>query len=404
MPSSEELNRLIRAELDSLREIRHDLHAHPQLAFEEEYASGVVQRELNAIGIPFEAGLAKTGVVGWITPPTDAPSADDGADAIGLRADMDALPILEETGAPYASTYTGRMHACGHDGHTTILLGAARVLWRLRERLTQPVKLIFQPAEEVGGGAAKLIEAGALSAAVGGLRVGMMFGLHGWPALPLGTVVSRPGEMLASTDLFTITITGRGGHGAMPHTVIDPVVAAAQVIIALQTITSRNTSPTDPAVLSVCTVHGGEGRNVIPGSVELGGTVRALHDATADHVLRRMAEIAEQTAAALGCEAQVRIDRGYPVTRNDPDAMAYALDAARRAVGKQRVNIMERPEMIAEDFAYYGRETPSCFALLGVRPGGRDAYPSLHTPRYDFNDDAIEPGVRLMCEVAVGEG
>lgn len=384
-----------------LATVRQELHAHPQLGYEETYASDLVQRELTRLGVPFKAGLAETGVVGWIVPGA-GPAAR--RDAVALRADMDALPIHEQTELPYASRHSGKMHACGHDGHTTILLGAARALVKLRDRLPRPVKLLFQPAEEGGAGAARLVEAGALSEKIGGPRVGRVFGLHGWPELPLGTIATKPGPFFASNDLFRITVRGRGGHAAAPHLGADPVVAAANVITAIQSIVSRNVPPTSPAVITVATVRAGSAENVIPDEAHLAGTIRAMDEITRELLHRRLQETAAHTAAAMGCEVGVELETAYPVTRNDPEATEAALAAARQAVGEDHVQVFEQPVMAAEDFAFYGAEVPACFLLLGVRPPDRDDYPGLHTPTYDFNDQAVPLGVRLMCRLAMGKG
>ena len=398
-PSIPELPARIDAEVPSLIAIRRDLHAHPQLAFHETYASGVVCRELKRLGIPFEAGLGETGVVGWILP--DDPLAAKNK-ALGLRADMDALPIEEATDVDYASTNAGAMHACGHDGHTTILLGTARVLASMRNRLRRPVKLVFQPAEEVGGGAVRMIEDGALDARTGGIDVSQMFTMHGWPNTRLGTIATRPGPMFASMDQLQIVLTGRPGHAAAPHLTSDPIFAAAQLISSLQSVVSRNVDPTEPAVLTIASIHAGSAFNIIPERAELLGTIRAVTSETRDLIHERMRRITEQTAVALGCQADIDVDSGYPVTVNDADFTFQVVAAAGAALGAENAARMEHPALVAEDFAFYGQQVPSCLVLLGLRPPGRVDYPGLHTSRFDFNDDAISLGIRLMCHVALG--
>ncbi len=323
-------------------------------------------------------------------------------------ADMDALPITEETGLPYASEHDGLMHACGHDGHTTILLGAATVLNKLRDRLPRPVKLVFQPAEEGAGGGKKLVEAGVLTEKIGGHRVARMFGLHGWPWLEEGVVGCKAGPLLASMDEFTITVRGVGGHGgAAPHRTADPVIAAAQLVTALQTIVSRNVDPLEPAVLSVCTIHGGEAHNIIPDTVTLTGTVRSFSMETTQLLHRRMRDIASQVAAGMGCSAEVQIHVGYPPTLNSADCADYVLDTARQVAGDAHATIIERPSTAAEDFAFYGPANeahggvPSAFYFLGLRPSDREEYPGVHTSHFDFNDAVIPVGVRMMCELAL---
>lgn len=397
--SDEQLTKLIETELAGLIDIRHDLHAHPQLGYEETYASAKVQEHLAGLGIPHEAGLATTGVVGWLVP--------DGADtssAVGLRADMDALPIQEQTDLPWKSRHDGLMHACGHDGHTTILMGAATVLAKLRHSLPRAVKLVFQPAEEGLAGGRKLVEAGVLDEAVGGVKVTSMFGLHGFPLADVGTMVTRPREILAAADKLEIRVTGRGGHAAAPHLCIDPVVAASAIVTALQTIASRTVTPTDAVVVTISSIHGGEAYNVVPDTIELLGTIRTLAEPTAKLVYRRVREIAEHVAAAHGCEAKVDISNGIPVTYNDPDATEHAINVARSAIGAGNVIDLPAPLMGGEDFAYYGQKVPASFHFIGVRPKGAENYPMLHTSKYDFTDDAIAVGVRLMCRWALDVG
>jgi len=396
-----ELDTLIDGELPGLVELRHELHQHPQIAFEETYASERVQEVLGALRVPFEAGLAQTGVVGWIEP-TDQAAAK--RDAVALRADIDALPITEQTGLPYASRHEGMMHACGHDGHTTVLLGAATVLSRLRDRLPRPVKLIFQPAEEGRGGGKFLVEAGVLTEKVGGHRVSEVYGLHGWPQLEQGVVGCMPGAIMASMDEFTIEVRGRGAHGAAPHLGADPIAAAAQIVSALQTVVARNADPTDAAVLTVGTFNAGRAANIIPELATLTGTTRALNDATATLIHDRLREIAQQVAAAMGCEAQVQIHAGYPATINDAQCVDDVLRTAGRVLGAERAVTLERPSMAAEDFAYYGRSdgVRGAFYFLGLRPPGQATYPGLHTATFDFNDEVIPVGVRMMCELALG--
>jgi hippurate hydrolase len=322
---------------------------------------------------------------------------------IGLRADMDALPIVEATGLPYASTTEGRMHACGHDGHTTILIGAARVLAALagEMKLPRPVTFCFQPAEEGGAGGKRMVEDGCLTGKVIGPPIGEMFGLHGWPQLPLGLVGTRPGPLLAAADMFEITLRGDGCHAAFPHVGRDPIVAASSLVSALQTIPSRNADPLDAVVVSVTQVHSGFAHNVIPDSAVIGGTVRTLKAETQQMAIRRMREIAEGVAAAHGCSAALDYQVGYPVTLNDETAVATFNDVARSAIGGNRVIEVPQPFMGGEDFSFYCHEVPACFFILGLRPEGVDAMPDLHQPTFNFNDDAIATGVELFCRLAL---
>ncbi len=392
---------LIAEEEPRLRAIRHDLHAHPELGYQEQRTSQAVQRELSRLGVAFKAGLAGgTGVVGHLPASvTAAPGgAGAGETAVGLRADMDALPIAERTGAPYASRYPGVMHACGHDGHTAILLGVAGVLSRIDR--PRPVTLVFQPAEEGGAGGERLCREGLLRGGIIGPPIARMYGLHGWPDLALGRVATRPGPLLASTDEFRVCVRGTQAHAAFPQHARDPVVSAAACISALQTIVSRNVAPHDAAVVSVCTVNAGTASNVIPEEAVFGGTVRALRAATRDLLRARLIEIVRGVCAAHGCTAEVEWHEGYPVTHNDPAATEAWFGTARAALGEEAVGLVEHPTMGGEDFAFYAREVPSVFFYLGLRPPDRDRVPTLHQPDFDFDDRAIPTGVELFVRLA----
>ncbi|MGP1273079.1 MAG: M20 metallopeptidase family protein [Phycisphaerales bacterium] len=384
-----------------LVEIRRDLHAHPELSFQERRTSGRVCEELDRLGIGYKAGLAGgTGVVAHL-PATDGSKGD----CVALRADMDALPITEASGKPYASTSPGVMHACGHDGHTAILLGAARVLSRATHR-PRPVSFIFQPAEESGGGGEKMCEDGALlGEAAGGLGapVARIYGLHGWPSLELGRIVTRPGPMMASTDEFLITVRGVGGHAAWPQQCKDPVVAAAAVVMSLQTVVSRNAGPLEAAVCTVGRIAGGTVDNIIPETVELEGTTRALLPEVRSRLEERVRAIATGVAQAHGCTAEIRWNHGYPVTRNDPALADRALGTLRRVFGAERVGVVDQPVMGGEDFSYYGQHVPACFFFLGTRPAEADRPMQLHTSSFDFNDDAIAMGVETFCTLALAD-
>jgi amidohydrolase len=393
-----ELRTLIRSHLPDLIRIRHDLHAHPELAYKEHRTSQQVAAELTRLNIAHKHGLAGgTGVLAYI-PPTDP--ADESRGAIALRADMDALPILESSGKPYSSQTPGVMHACGHDGHTTNLLGVARVLSSLEHR-PNPVTLIFQPAEEGGAGGKRMCEDGALSGAVLGPKVREIFGLHGWPQYDLGVVGSKPGPLLAATDNFVVTVRGTQSHAAYPQLSADPILAMSHIITALQTIASRNVAPQDSIVVTVATISGGTARNIIPSHVTFGGTMRTLTPETRALGKRRFFEIAQHAAVALGCRADIHWEEGYPVTFNDENATAKFFRVARQALGPDRVQPVPYPSLGGEDFSYYGHHVPACFFILGVRPPGADSYPSLHQPEYDFNDAALETGIELMCELAL---
>jgi amidohydrolase len=398
---------LVRAALPEVAAIRRDLHAHPELGYHETRTSGIVVRELKRLGVAHRAGLAGgTGVVAHL--PATGPARERGRrGAVGLRADMDALPIHERTGAPWASTTPGVMHACGHDGHTANLLGVARVLSMLDDR-PNPVTLIFQPAEEGGAGGRRMCEDGVLAGdGAGGLGppVEVIYGLHGWPQLPVGVVATRPGPLLAATDNFVVTVTGVQAHAAYPHLARDPVVAAAHVVTALQTIASRSVAPLDSVVVTVGAIAGGTARNIIPESVRLTGTVRTLTPQVRQKARERFFALVAGVADGLGCRAQIDWEEGYPVTSNDPGATDRFFTVARRVLGEGAVRTIEQPTMGGEDFAYYGRHVPACFFVLGLCPPERlargEAYPSLHQPEFDFNDGALETGLRAMCALAL---
>lgn len=391
------MTRELDVDIENLIAVRHDLHAHPQLMFEETYASELVQRRLGELGIEFVAGLAKgTGVLGYLP----ATKNTDTAASIALRADMDALPILEETGKPYASQFPGKMHACGHDGHTTILLGAAEALSKMSNRANN-VLFLFQPAEEGGAGGRYMTDEGCLNGSLLGKPADMIFGLHGWTTVKLGHVATRVGPLMAATNGFTIELVGQGGHAASPQLSRDPIVAAAHLVVALQSVASRNVDPFDSIVVTVAQFKAGTAQNVIPMSAWLNGTVRTMTPATRSLAEKRIKEITNGIAQAFGMEAKIEYTEGYPVVVNHPEATARFLSVARSVIDPSLVCDDAVPTMGGEDFAYYGAACPACFFQLGLIPDGQDSYPSVHTPLFDFNDDAIETGVRLMVELAV---
>ncbi|MFG0328114.1 MAG: M20 family metallopeptidase [Phycisphaerales bacterium JB037] len=379
--------------------LRHELHQRPELSYQETNTARRIVGELEALGIEHRPGMAGgTGTLAHL--PATRPGARG---SVALRADIDALPIHERTGKPYASQSPGVMHACGHDGHTAILLGVARVLSQLEDR-PNPVTLIFQPAEEGGGGGERMCDEGCLRGeGAGGLGppVRRIFGLHGWPELPLGVVSTRPGPLLAATDDFVVNIRGEQAHAAYPHLGHDPVLAAAHVITALQSIASRSVDPLDSVVVTVAAIHGGTANNIIPDTVQFLGTIRTLTPAARALANERFKSVAEHAAASLGCHAEVHLEPGYPVTSNDPALVEEFFAAARTALGEDRVRLAPAPGMGGEDFSYYGQHVPACFFLLGLKPEGADSYPQLHQPDFDFNDDAIPTGIEMMCRLAL---
>ncbi len=391
----------IDADLPRMVAFRRDLHKNPELSNNEHKTASRVEAELRELGLDIKTGLASngTGIIAYLpaTSPTRTP--------IALRADLDALPLTEATGKPWASTTPGVMHACGHDGHTAILIGTARALTQLDARPNN-VLFIFQPAEEDGGGAEVMCEQGVLAGgASGGLGepVTRIFGLHGWPRMTLGKVGTRTGPLMASTDDFDVRIVGRGGHAAMPHLAKDPIVAASAVVMALQTIASRSINPNEAGVITVGQFEAGTANNIIPDSARLVGTIRALTDGTRSLLADRFRAVVQGTAAAHGCTAEIDWFPGYPVTRNDADTAHHLLDIARAVLGEGAVEVVSEPSMGGEDFSYYGHRVPACFFMLGLLPEGADAdaAPLLHQPGFDFNDDALPVGVRVMSALAM---
>ena len=386
----------IDAIIDELIEIRHDLHAHPELGYEENRTSKVIQDFLGKLNISFKSGLAKgTGVLAHIT--------GKGNSSVGLRADIDALPIVEENSFDWKSVHDGCMHACGHDGHTTILLGVAKVLSLIakEQTLPNPVSFVFQPAEEGGGGGQQMVLDGALDGSLLGQPIGMMFGLHGWPQLPLHHVATKAGPMLAADIGVSVTIRGVGGHAAFPHLCIDPIVCAANVITSLKQLVSRNTDPLDALVVSITQFHSGTAHNIIPDEVKLVGTMRYLEQETGKMAKQRFKEIVTSVATAYGCKATVDLRDGYPVTRNDPKAVDTFFDIANKTFAPEKVLPFEKPVMGGEDFSYYCQEVPSCFFALGLLPEGKVEMAALHQPTFDFNDDAVRTGIKIFCSLAL---
>jgi len=384
----------LRHDSDALRERlvawRRDIHRHPELAFEERRTAALVERVLRETGIEVLPRIAGTGVLGILrSPEPEGP-------AVLLRADMDALPIQEVEGREYGSTVPGRMHACGHDGHTAMLLGAAVLLARRRERLPRHVVLCFQPAEEDRGGAERMIAEGALDV----VETGSVFGLHLWSGFETAEVRVRPGPMMAGNDEFEVRIVGRGGHGALPHLARDPVVAAAQAVVALQTIVARSVDPLEPAVVTVGSIRGGSAPNVIPDAVELRGTLRSFDERVRELLRERVREVVERVSAAGGCEAEFVLREGYPAVVNDPGAVDLVRRIATRVLGAERVH--ETPPIAAaEDFAHFLRRRPGAFVLLGAGNVARGITAPHHSSRFDVDEDALPAGAALLAGLAL---
>jgi hippurate hydrolase len=364
---------------------RQDFHRHPEILYEVHRTAATVAEKLRSFGVDEVAtGIGRTGVVGVIRGRTTGSGK-----VIGLRADMDALPILEATGKPYASTVPGKMHACGHDGHTAMLLGAARYLAETRN-FDGTVVVIFQPAEEGGAGGKAMVNDGMMDR----WNIQEVYGLHNMPGLPLGNFAIRPGPLMAATDEFRIEILGRGGHAAKPHTTIDPIVVGTMMVQAFQTIVSRTVDPIQSAVVSVTRFHAGDAYNVISASAEIGGTVRTLKGEVRDLIEKRIRAIAEGIAAAHGAAIKLHYDRNYPVTVNHAGQTAFAAAVAGDVVGTSRVDTNAMPIMGGEDFSYMLEARPGAFIFLG---NGSSA--NLHSAEYDFNDEIIPVGCSYFARL-----
>ncbi len=377
-----------------IQAIRRDIHAHPELCFEENRTADVVAQKLTEWDIPIVRGLGVTGVVGIIKHGTSKR-------AIGLRADMDALPLQEVNTFDHASKHHGKMHACGHDGHTAMLLGAAHYLAKHRN-FDGTVYVIFQPAEEGGGGARRMIEDGLFDK----YPMEAVFGMHNWPGQPVGSFGVTAGPMMASSNEFEVTVRGKGCHAAQPHKGIDPILAAVQIVQSWQTIVSRNRNPLLPAVLSVTQIHSGSATNIVPDEARLVGTVRTFGLDVLDMMESRMKEIAEHTAAAFDAEVDFKFHRNYPPVINHEQETRFAVEVMQSIVGRDRVNDKVEPSMGAEDFAFMLQAKPGCYVFIGNGEGdhrmnGHGLGPcNLHNPSYDFNDELLPIGATYWVRLA----
>ena len=371
------------AEAAALELLRRDIHAHPELGFQEQRTSDLIAGTLTQWGIPVHRGLGKTAVVGIV-------KNGCGHRAVGLRADIDALPIAEHNTFAHASVHPGKMHACGHDGHIAMLLAAAKYLSTHRN-FDGTVYLIFQPAEEGGGGAREMIKDGLFDL----FPMEAIFGIHNWPGIPVGQFALKSGPVFASSNEFKITIHGRGAHAAMPHHGIDPVPVACQMIQAFQTIITRNKPPIDPGVISVTMIHAGETTNVIPRDCELQGTVRTFTPEVLDMIEQRMRQIAEATCQAFGATSEFTFRRNYPPTINHRKETEFVRNVLSNLVGAGNVQEFE-PTMAAEDFSYFLLQKAGCYFVIGNGDGPR----TLHNPSYDFNDALIPLGGSMWVRLA----
>jgi hippurate hydrolase len=377
-----------------LRQIRHALHSHPELCFEEQHTSELIAQKLSEWNIPVLRGMGGTGVVGII-------KNGSGKRAIGLRADMDALPVQELNKFPHASRHPGKMHACGHDGHVAMLLGAARHLIR-HPAFDGTVYLIFQPAEEGGGGARRMMDDGLFSKC----PMEAVFGMHNWPGMPVGTFGVTSGPMMASSNEFEVVIRGKGSHAAQPHKSADPIMTAVQIAQGWQTIITRNRNPLDAAVLSITQIHAGSATNVIPDEASLIGTVRTFSTSTLDLIEQRMRAMAEHIASAFDSAVEFEFNRNYPPLINHARETGFAVEVMQSVVGARNVDAQIEPTMGAEDFAFMLQEKPGCYVFIGNgegshRESGHGLGPcNLHNPCYDFNDELLPLGatywVRLV--------
>ena len=387
--NTDPIKQTIQRLLPEIIAIRHELHEHPEIRFEEKWTSDRIARYLAEAGIEHTRGHAKgTGIVAIVR--------GAAGKTVALRADMDALEIEEETGVSYRSQIPNRMHACGHDGHSANLCGVAKLLQQHRDRLRGTVKFIFQPAEENAAGGRFIVQEGLLD------DVDAVFGLHCWPTLAVGTVGFKPGAAMASADTFTIRITGKGCHGADPGAGVDPIMVASYIVTALQTLVSREMNPWEPSVVTIARIEAGFASNVIPETATMDGTFRALTPKVRARLHEGIERIAVHTAEAHRATAMVHFHEAtYPPLHNDPAMTAFARTVAQDAFGDDAPVDIKVPTMGAEDFAYYLEKRPGCFLFLGNNPSKTEPYPALHNPRFNFNDDALPYGMELMARIAI---
>ena len=364
--------------------LRRDIHREPELGFDTRKTAEKVLAALDGLPLDLQTGVAENGIVATLR------GGDDGP-VVGLRADMDALPIHEETGLPYASEIEGKMHACGHDGHTSILVGAVHALCGMRERLNGSVKFFFQPAEEGGGGGKVMVDEGVAD------DVSSVFALHLWPGLPFGTAATKAGPIMAAADAFEMTVRGKGGHGAFPHQTADTIAITAQVVTALQTLVSREVDPVQPAVLTIGEIGAGSAFNIIPETARLGGTVRTLDEDLRRRIPERIEELARGIARGMRGDAALDYDFSYPVTMNDEDAAQHALGVISALFGEENTLELPNPAMGGEDFAFFLERIPGAFIWLGV---GEDVS-YLHTPTFAFDEEILPQGAALLTALAL---
>jgi amidohydrolase len=386
---------LIARQLPAATDLRRRLHRIPELSFVEFKTAAAIRAELDKLKIAHVDGVegAPTATIATI--------GDTSKPCVALRADIDALPILEQTGLEHCSTHDNCMHACGHDGHMATLYGTAAILQSIQDQLPVCVKLLFQPAEEGGGGAEKMVEAGVLDGRIGP-KVVAIFGLHGWPALKVGTVATKSGPLLANTDNFHATFKGKGTHGAYPHLGADPIVTAAEAVTSVQKFVSRDADPTEPCVVTIGKFNAGTAVNIIPDTATIEATIRTLTPQMRAHAKKSLERRLRGIAEANNCALDFTWIEGYPATINDPKMADYVAKVARETLGAEHYVPVARPSMGGEDFAYYLQKVPGCFFLIGVEPiDCKTACPSLHSDRYDFTDAALAVGMRMFIELVM---
>ncbi len=374
---------------DDIVSIRRDIHQHPEIGFEVERTAGIVADALNRLDIPVNTGIGRTGVVGNL----DVPGATK---RIALRADMDALPIQEQTEVPFKSKFDGKAHLCGHDAHTAMLIGTARVLTELRSSLKTHIRLIFQPCEEAfPGGAQAMINDGVLN------DVDEIYGFHVFPLYPVGHYATCKGPMLAQSDTFEITITGKGGHAAFPHLTVDPVLLGAQFVNAAQSIVSRNVNPLDSAVVSITEFHAGDAKNVIPPSITLGGTVRTLNLTVQKRIITQLENLLKGITTANDANYRFDYQEGCPVTFNHDPCVERVLSSARTLVGEENTIFPISPILGGEDFACYSQQTPACFVMVGAGNEQKGIVNMCHHPQFDIDEKSMLYGMALSVSIAL---
>ena len=376
---------------EELKEIRRTLHQYPELGFEETNTSRYIKEFLIKEGIEFKE-FAKTGVCGIING-----TKEGNKKVIALRADIDGLPMQDKKSCQYASKVKGKMHACGHDGHTTILLGAAKLLNKNKDKFNGTVKLIFEPAEETTGGAKVMISEGVLKDPA----VDVMCGLHVEEVLDAGMIMVKRGTVNAASNPFTITIKGSGGHGAYPDTAVDPIVIASHVVTSLQSIVSREIKPVNPAVVTIGSIHGGTAQNIIPSEVKLGGIIRTMTNEDREFAKRRLKEIVNGICTTFRGSAEIEIEESYPCLYNDDNMVEILEASAKNIIGSENVKVQKNPKLGVESFAYFANEVPSVFYFLGIRNEEKGIIHSAHNSLFDIDEDALPIGVAIQCEVAI---